>query len=109
MNICYLIVAACNLPDILYLEGYLFLVLQVILNSFSLYSLPCPGGYAMTSPSDSEAATCTCVTTVEEILFCEDDQDSIILEVSDGVMVKEKGLGQCLSRGITSPKKHFAT
>ena len=49
---------------------------QILSDSFSLYALACPGGYAI------NITTCTCMTSVEEILFCEDDQDSVILKVS---------------------------
>lgn len=57
-------------------------LLQIISSNFTLFSRPCPGGYAMTTVPNSDTMTCTCVATIEEILFCEDDQDSVILRVS---------------------------
>lgn len=62
--------------------------LQVVSDNFTLYSLPCPGGYGITTSPTSNSNTCTCSTISKEIVFCEDDQDSVILNVSSGVVSK---------------------
>lgn len=59
-----------------------FYALQVISDSFTLTSLPCSGGYHLTSVAEGNMI-CTCADTTEEIVFCAEDQDSVILMVSE--------------------------
>lgn len=59
-----------------------FYALQVISDSFTLTSLPCSGGYYLTSVAEGNMI-CTCADTTEEIVFCAEDQDSVILMVSE--------------------------
>ena len=50
-------------------------------DSFELYSALCPGGYTLSAATISpDIFVCIC-DTVKEILQCEDDQDTIIIQV----------------------------
>ena len=47
-------------------------------DSFTLISELCPGGFELVS---SPNVHCRCKESVAEVLNCEDDQDSIIIQV----------------------------
>ena len=50
-------------------------------DGIELFSAPCPGGYTLTVAIFSpDVFVCTC-DDAEKILACEDDQDTIIIQV----------------------------
>ena len=54
--------------------------LQVEPVTFTLYPLPCPAGYALLSTA-RRGLECQCEDNNNLIINCEDDQDSVIVEV----------------------------
>ena len=58
------------------------LLLQASNDSFIFYPLPCPGGYIL-QPSDSVQGSmiCLCQDNVTQVINCENDQDTIVIEV----------------------------
>ena len=55
---------------------------QVFNDSFDLYPLPCPGGYTLQpSPSTPGSVVCQCQDNVTRVILCEDDQDTVVIEV----------------------------
>lgn len=61
----------------LFQHNYLF---QVVTDSFNLHYIECPGGYSLVKSTSTEMMSCRC-EDLREILHCEDDQDSILIEV----------------------------
>ena len=53
--------------------------------SFTLEVLPCPGGYTLQQhTSKTDIHVCTCNEEISEVLLCEEDQDTIVIEVTEG-------------------------
>jgi len=58
-----------------------FETVQVSNDSFILYPLPCPGGYALTPTHGVQGSlTCQCKNNVSQVIHCEDDQDTVVIE-----------------------------
>ena len=58
---------------------------QVESDSFVLSPLPCPAGYRLSpiSPNQRDSMQhCTCLESAE-VITCEDDQDNVIIRVSN--------------------------
>ena len=52
----------------------------MVTDSFTLRYIECPGGYTLVKSTSTEMMSCKCEDS-REILHCEDDQDSILIEV----------------------------
>ena len=50
-------------------------------DSFVIYPLLCPVGYSFSEVVVHQGLECTCREDVQQILTCEDDQDTILLQV----------------------------
>lgn len=51
--------------------------------SFTLEILPCPGGYVLQQhTSKTDVNVCVCNEELSEVLLCEDDQDTVVIEVT---------------------------
>ena len=63
---------------------YLCDSLQVTPDMFEFHSALCPGGYGIAGLPGSTALQCQCLEqSMEKVIHCEEDQDSIIIEVRD--------------------------
>ena len=58
------------------------LSMQVTLDSFQLRTLMCPGGYRLENiETRGDLWGCVCDNDIDQLLFCRDDQDTIVVEV----------------------------
>lgn len=54
-------------------------------DSFVIYPDVCPVGYALRNSTTQSGLECSCKKDVYQILNCEDDQDTILIQVSNQV------------------------
>ena len=80
VSVCCFVARQCVPHNLM--SCWLLLLLQVSSDSFIFYPLPCPGGYIL-QPSDGVQGSmvCRCQDNVTQVINCEDDQDTIVIEV----------------------------